>query len=213
MSCVMSSQLCKGLVSPWYVMAHMPSAWTGISFRSLRAEESLWTPWSSWVFYSGAIIYLFAPAGLAPLLPQAALGSRSVWSFLQGSPAVSPSPRLKSNPRCWRWDKLRNTNNSNTGWIGLCSPDQDPTVKRVCVCTQTCLYILLKIELGRNLGKSNNLQWLCWGESSREGWGRGRQELSLQLHKIYFCFPLFWIDSHLQCQHLYLLQRGSWRII
>lgn len=55
----------------------MPSAWTGISFRSLRVEESLWTPQSSWVF-SGLIIYLFVPAGLAPLPSWAALGSRSV---------------------------------------------------------------------------------------------------------------------------------------
>lgn len=81
---------------------------------------------------------LFLPSSAAPFPPWATPWNRCIGICFQGSAPPPPSPRLK--PRCWHGDKLVNTNNTSTGWIGLCSPDQVPTVKRACIYKHTYVY-------------------------------------------------------------------------
>lgn len=112
------------------IVAQVPQAWTGISSWIVSAE-----PQGSEVPRdpSKQLGLLNLDPTLTHLLPSYWLlshpglppESRSIRPCLQGR---APQPRLKPSHRCWRWDKLGNTNNANAGWIGLCFPDQIPTV-------------------------------------------------------------------------------------
>lgn len=118
-----------------------PIAWC---LAGLKVERSFWTPLSTWILCSGLNIYLFASAGLASLPTLGCSGEQKCFIQPPGQ-CFSVSLSSKPNPRCWHWDKLRNTNNSNAGWIGLCSPDQDPTVK--------CVYTNIPVHTPQDRGR------------------------------------------------------------